>query len=233
MFETSFQAEPKNENNRFCNNLTADEKAKQSRQVDETNAPRIMVSSACDNTKQSRQTQTNFIHQKPKYIRSASVGTTTPKQNEDTVKFSQAASQNVVMSPRSQLRHVRQNLKKVNPSKIKENRAYSNDKLNDKAVNLRFQEKDCDRNLTSNEQVKLRRSKPQRPRPFSVIENINQFELGKSVFYERNKSTDKKVSTPSEYAATNQGMNELITRLALTYFLGFCLPLLSDMYSII
>lgn len=113
------------------------------------------------------------VQSKPSsYQRSSSVGPATPRRRNPR----DSSHDPVVMSPRSQLKQARQNLKKVkgvgsNEENASNPRQPVTDILTDKNKKL---------NSYSNQVVRLRNNSnrnSQRTRPFSVIENINRFEL--------------------------------------------------------
>ena len=205
VFATSFQAEPKQATkaHKYQGGLTADEKAKCCREnLDQTVS--LSATRVHNNPKSDRRRVSDRICPKPTYFRSASVGTTTPRQSDTSENFSHTVSQAILMSPRSHLRHVRQNLKKVYPTKMDENRSITDVRLRGKTTNSQPNngEKVGDCNLPGNEHVKLRQNKPQRPRPFSVIENIKHFEFGSHFFSEKHSRTDRKTALESN---ANQG----------------------------
>ena len=132
-----------------------------------------------DSNRKSRQQRS-----KPSYTRSSSVGSITPRNrdfcNPDFVQV--PANHSAVLSPRTQLRNARQNLKKVKADK---NWTFSPQRSRGKSITAVPQNTAVisrDNAGSVAETVTLRHSREsrrahQRIRPFSVIENINRFEL--------------------------------------------------------
>ena len=140
--------------------------------------------------RKSRSKQSKSCCQK----RSASVGSFTSHQREHkNASWHQNA---VTMSPRTQLRQARQNLKKVKAVKPDENRLVASRNGQRQTAVDAFSRRAIRTTASDDKETfKVRQQSNRKPRPFSVIENINRFELSACPDMEEKSRATSKTST--------------------------------------
>ena len=194
----SFQVEKKNENYAKRLNFANDENNATINHPKSQENGRTANDTSHHNSNQSdKQRQSRSLQSKPTYIRSSSVGAGTPPQqrhtHESPKNLELPHSDNLVLSPRSQIRNARKNLKKIS-AKTDETPAIPVADGRLRSATHTNSSPEENRRQSATITVKLRPHKPHRTRPFSVIENINRFEFGASLQPVNVKPKDNKTA---------------------------------------